>query len=115
MLECGLLPNRETARGEVVWSGGLDDASLRSTATRPSWSHVNSDRMSYGERSRIEFSNANVPLLDGRPVQAERYAEDVVSGFREIYRLLLEHRDELLSDDGPLAVFRSCGSAFPDA
>jgi lantibiotic modifying enzyme len=112
VLECGLLPNRETARGEVVWSGGLDDASLRSTATRPSWSHVNSDRMSYGERSRIEFSNANVPLLDGRPVQAESYAEDVVAGFREIYRLLLEHRGELLSDDGPLAVFRTAEARF---
>jgi lantibiotic modifying enzyme len=112
VLQCGLLPNRDTARGEVVRSGGLDDAAAGSTATRPSWSHVNSDRMSYGERSRIEFSNTNVPLLDGRPVQTEAYAEDVVAGFRETYGLLLEHRAELLSASGPLAGFADVESRF---
>jgi lantibiotic modifying enzyme len=112
VLECGLLPNRETARGEVVRSGGLDNASLGSTATRLSWSHVNTDRMSYGKRSRIDFSNANVPLLHGRAVQVERYAEDVVAGFRQTYRVLLAHRDELLSAASPLAIFRSMEPRF---
>ena len=112
VLECGLLPNRETARGEVVRSGGLDDASLGSSATRPSWSHVNTDRMSFGARSRIEFSNANVPRLEGRPVQVELYDEDVVAGFDATYRLLLTHRDELLSSAGPLADFRNTEARF---
>ena len=112
VLECGLLPNRETARGEAVRSGGLDDASLGSSATRPSWSHVNTDRMSYGARSRIEFSNANVPLLEGRAVQVELYVEEVVAGFDATYRLLLAHRDELLSAAGPLADFQNTEPRF---
>jgi len=112
VLACGLLPHRETARGEVVRSGGVDDAALGSSATRPSWSHVNTDRMSYGERRRIEFSNANVPRLDGRAVQVELYDEDVVAGFEATYRLLLAFRDELLSAAGPLADFRNTEPRF---
>ncbi|MDY7092831.1 MAG: type 2 lanthipeptide synthetase LanM family protein [Acidobacteriota bacterium] len=33
------------------------------------------------------------------------YREDLLDGFSRTYRLLLEHRAELLADDGPLAAF----------
>jgi len=64
------------------------------------------------EYDPVEYPILVRPLLDGRAVQAEAYAEDVVAGFRDTYRLLLKHRGELLSNAGPLAVFQRAESRF---
>jgi type 2 lantibiotic biosynthesis protein LanM len=100
----GFLPSRDTStRGEVVFSGGLDDTAAMSTASRLSWRDVNTDSMTFGQRDRIEFSSSNVPQYRGQGLSALDYVEDVVEGFSETYSLLMRHRDELLSSGGPLA------------
>jgi type 2 lantibiotic biosynthesis protein LanM len=45
----------------------------------------------------------NVPVRDGVPLSAWEHRADVGAGFAHLYRLLVEHRDELLADQGPLA------------
>jgi type 2 lantibiotic biosynthesis protein LanM len=47
----------------------------------------------------------NRPTLGGVPVNPLRYVESILAGFTDTYRLLLHHRDELLSADGPLRRF----------
>lgn len=57
-------------------------------------------------RKRIEIpSQQNRPRLRDVTVSALHYSEDIISGFVSIYRLLENHRAELLSADGPLAGF----------
>ena len=58
------------------------------------------------ERKRIPISDSsNRPTLNNSQVNVLDYTEAIVWGFTSVYRLLLQHRDELLADDGPLACF----------
>lgn len=57
-------------------------------------------------RRRIEIpSQQNRPRLQDAEISAFHYAEEIISGFASIYRLLESHRAELLSPEGPLASF----------
>ena len=57
------------------------------------------------KRMAIEGSQ-NRPGLEGREIDLQEYAEDVIAGFKSIYELLLREREQLLSDDGPLLKFK---------
>jgi type 2 lantibiotic biosynthesis protein LanM len=57
-------------------------------------------------RKRVEIPPGhNQPALKGTPVNVLDYAEAIVSGFDRMYRCLLNHHDELLAGDGPVARF----------
>jgi len=45
------------------------------------------------------------PMLDGVRLSPLDYLEQITAGFRAMYRLLEQHREELLSAHGPLAQF----------
>jgi type 2 lantibiotic biosynthesis protein LanM len=47
----------------------------------------------------------NRPTLNGTPLEVLDYTEAIARGFTALYRLLLERREELLSEAGPLAPF----------
>lgn len=48
----------------------------------------------------------NLPLKDGKKASATDYIDDISSGFQEMYELFMANQLELLSDSGPIAVFR---------
>lgn len=50
-------------------------------------------------------SGMNQPLFDGRPALVTDFAEEVLSGYSKTYRLLLSHKEQLLSETGPLSQF----------
>lgn len=57
-------------------------------------------------RKRLPLQGAeNRPSLNEAEVDVRAYADSVIEGFTSIYNLLLEHRDDLLSDRGPVAPF----------
>lgn len=57
-------------------------------------------------RRRIEIpSQRNRPRLRDQEISALHYSEDITQGFSSIYRLLENHRAELLSPEGPLVSF----------
>jgi lantibiotic modifying enzyme len=56
------------------------------------------------KRVRIE-DRENRPSLSGVQIKVQSYGDAIVHGFTTIYETLLQHREELLSDDGPLARF----------
>ncbi|WP_414544126.1 type 2 lanthipeptide synthetase LanM family protein [Nostoc sp. CCY0012] len=108
VLQTGLLPIRMWADGEYE---GADFSGLGSTEGQLSphrISHLEgkgTDEMRV-VRDRIEMSGAkNQPTLNGKPVNVLEYTHDITSGFTDIYRLLQEHRDELLSENGLLMRF----------
>src|SRR5262249_42465550 len=45
----------------------------------------------------------NTVLLDGRVLSPNDYVPEIVNGFREMYRFLVQHRAALLDPSGPLA------------
>jgi type 2 lantibiotic biosynthesis protein LanM len=108
VLRVGLLPQRSLASGEFA---GLDVSGLGSMAGEltphpvPYWLSEGTDEMRLG-RKRMEIPEGqNQPTLNGAEVHALDYARAVEAGFSSMYRCLVEHQDEFLSDQGPLARF----------
>jgi type 2 lantibiotic biosynthesis protein LanM len=110
VLRIGLLPQR-------IWGddehGGVDLGGLGSAddqLTRPFWTPVDggTDAMRFEKRPQRVDAGTNRPRLaggDGAPIGAQCFAEAVEAGFRELYRLLIEHRRVLSAPGGPLAAF----------
>jgi type 2 lantibiotic biosynthesis protein LanM len=105
VLRIGLLPMR-------VWGdeehAGVDLSGLGSTSgqtTKPFWGTVEAgtDAMRF-ERKPMRIADLeNRPTLDGETLFLPDFAGEIEAGFRDLYRLVLRHRGELLSR--PLAAF----------
>jgi type 2 lantibiotic biosynthesis protein LanM len=113
VLRTGLLPRWLGAQGRVVDLSALgavdEQQSLREV---PVWKDVNRDGMEIAAE-RVRFrGNANVATLDGEPLDALAYSQEIEAGFRDTYRALLRHREELLAPAGPLAPFAAARIRF---
>src|SRR6185312_3501666 len=71
----------------------------------PYWEGRGTDEMHIEHKRALVGGALNRPTLGGTEANALDYAEAIVAGFTQIYRLLLERRDEFMSNDGPLAQF----------
>lgn len=69
------------------------------------WIHINTDAMSQEIVAEREKMSLNAVLLQDEIVNFLEHGEEVVEGFRRMYRFLVEHRSELLAPDGPLNAF----------
>ncbi len=103
VLSTGLLPRWQEGprRGELRNVGGLGGGRAEPRSRRVWW-NLNSDLMVLVWGVVEEERGANVPTLDGRPLEPAAYAGEVVAGFAEMYDLLLTHRQDLLSPACPL-------------
>ncbi len=114
VLRIGLLPF-QVGEGE----GAVDLSGVASVAGQPSpqpvlqWRGVGTDEMR-AIRERVTMDGAsNRPSLEGREVQAADFTGEMADGFSEVYRLLVEHRADLLArldrfaDDPVRAVLRA--------
>ena len=104
----GLLPVRlmPSAESEGLDLSGLGGAPGQITPFPvPVWEQEATDEMALG-RQRVPVKGShNRPSLAGAEVDLADYTEAIVAGFTTIYRLLLEHRAQLLPPDGLLAQF----------
>ncbi len=108
VLRIGLLPQRIWSKDEY---GGIDVSGLgaREGQLMPgrflSWEGIGTDEIRLvREQLRMTATNHR-PTLNGTAVDVLDYAEALSTGFTKIYQLFLKHRDELLSEQGPLACF----------
>ncbi|MBV9036984.1 MAG: type 2 lantipeptide synthetase LanM family protein, partial [Acidobacteriaceae bacterium] len=108
VLRIGLLPQLAWQRreSEIVDLSGMGSLPGQMTPLPvPRWEHSGTDEMRL-TRERIEMpAGSNRPTLHGAEVNLLDYSNAVMAGFVQLYRLLRRHRDNLLSDDGPLARF----------
>jgi type 2 lantibiotic biosynthesis protein LanM len=106
VLRVGLLPQR-------IWSSedyeGIDLSGLNGKAGQLSptpavgWQGIGTDQMQL-VRQRIPLGGSlNRPTLNGQAVEACDYIVPLMDGFRQVYKLLIAHREELI--DAPLAAF----------
>jgi type 2 lantibiotic biosynthesis protein LanM len=87
--------------------GGIE--AHQSLQPAPIWKNINTDTMSLQQEiSALKVQMHNMVKLRETIVKPAQYSEDVVSGFTQLYRLLLKHRHELLASDSPLASFENC-------
>jgi type 2 lantibiotic biosynthesis protein LanM len=108
VLRVGLLPGRNwSARG----AAGVDISGLvclpGQLTPRPviRWESAGTDEMRL-KRKRVEIQHGqNQPTLNGADVNVLDYADAIAAGFEGLYGTLWKHRDDLLSDQGPLAPF----------
>jgi type 2 lantibiotic biosynthesis protein LanM len=71
-----------------------------------SWEAAGTDEMRVGRSTTVPAMVArNRPKLDGREVDAGEYVEAFVEGFRRVYRLIEQRRDELQASGGILERF----------
>jgi len=104
----GLLPHRVWANAD---SDGIDISGLGGAPDQltpfevPIWEEPGTDRMRLTRRRLAMSGSQNRPTVNGNQVNVVDYTEAIVTGFTKIYRLLLSHRHELLSEQGILASF----------
>ncbi|MGB7926409.1 MAG: type 2 lanthipeptide synthetase LanM family protein [Pyrinomonadaceae bacterium] len=103
VLGTGLLP-QGTAEAPDFSGLGTVEGRLSPVGV-PHWEQVATDEMRYLRRPMLMHGGANRPTLAGVPVELLDQADSIADGFRDMYRLLREHRQQLLSADGPLAAF----------
>ncbi|MBL0693504.1 type 2 lanthipeptide synthetase LanM family protein [Comamonas sp. JC664] len=108
VMRSGLLPQQ-------FWGtkskGGIDLSGLGARAGQLTPQPVlvsserGTDRMRFERRPVALPASNNVPHLEGEDAPALAYRDALADGFSRMYGLLLKHREALLADDGPLAVF----------
>lgn len=108
VVSTGLLPYRIWANAE---SEGIDLSGLSAAAGQftphpvPILANAWTDEMRL-VRQRIQLPGGqNRPAINGAEVNVLDYAHEIVAGFTTMYRLLLRHRVDLLSEEGPLLRF----------
>lgn len=76
------------------------------------WKFINTDKMHLAPKSKVIPAGTNVVTLDSKTIAPYDYQEDIVTGFEEIYRLLIEHKETLLRTETPLSKFQFSKSRF---
>ena len=108
VLRVGLLPERCWSNDQ---SQGIEFSGLGGAAGQiepykaPTLAGVGTDSMKIALTSVEMQPEKNLPSLQGESVNALDYSEEIVRGFRQIYRLLRRQREPLLAEGGPLADF----------
>lgn len=108
VLRVGLLPQRLWANAE---SEGIDMSGLGGEAGQltpysvPHLEAIGTDEMRFVRKQMPMLVSQNRPTLNDAQVNVLDYTEVIITGFTTIYQLLLQYRDELLSENGPLACF----------
>jgi type 2 lantibiotic biosynthesis protein LanM len=110
VLRVGLLPQRiiEEVNHEVT---GVDTSGIGGSGREllpdsvPALEATGTDLMHIVRKRVAMPDRANRPYLMNAEIKVQDYGEAIVAGFVATYKLLLEHRDELLAFDSPFAQF----------
>lgn len=109
VLRVGLLPRRIWASHEQ--KGGLEVSGLGGAKGQmtphavPKIEDLKTDTMRF-VRKHIELPGSkNRPSLGGNDVDTLNYTEEIVTGFTNMYKLIVERRDEFLSGAGLISTF----------
>lgn len=108
VLGSGLLPERVwgNSEHEGVDLSGLGTAHGQMTPhALPDWEEAGTDAMRLIRKRKPIEADKNRPRLAGAWVDVLDYRDEILDGFASAYSVLLENKDELLSDHGPLARF----------
>lgn len=108
VLATGILPSPqlhivsgETVRTDISGMSANEDQVM--FVKEPYFANAGMDTMHVDARkTKIESTN-HLPMLRGKVQKPESFADEILQGFTQMYRLLGDHREELISDEGPLS------------
>ena len=109
VLRSGLLPRWEFNKNnpapyDISGLGSIDaDAALSDRVLV--WKFINTDNMHRVYQTVTRPPEKNIPMLNGMPLSPNKYLDEIVEGFRQMYRFLIQHREALLAENSPLASF----------
>jgi type 2 lantibiotic biosynthesis protein LanM len=90
---------------EILEQSGLGGSDgQRSLLALPQWSNLGTDEMRITRERQELPPSQNHPRIGEALVDTREFENDVVSGFRKGYRLILDHRETLLGKDSPLTI-----------
>jgi lantibiotic modifying enzyme len=69
------------------------------------WKFINTDNMHRAYATVTLPPEKNVPMLNGMPLSPNKYLDEIVTGFCQMYHFLIQHRESLLVENSPLASF----------
>jgi type 2 lantibiotic biosynthesis protein LanM len=105
VLRTGLLPSwHHVPGGDAIDISGLESDSGSTTEQRQ-WAYVNTDGMAMESRETKLEENQNAAYLGDTRLNAVDYIDNITAGFQAIYQLIMKHRQEWQTPDGPLAAF----------
>src|SRR5262245_16758407 len=81
-------------------SGLGAEAGRKMPRRAPGWKGQGTDEMHFDRESHVIESSAHRPILNGIAANPLDYLNEIETGFRQVYRLLEKHRDELLAEGG---------------
>ncbi len=114
VLKTGFLP---------CWEGNIASTNTRDSSvlggiypqqvnSSREWKFINTDGMQLTPKTTIIPPCNNVVVLTGKIVSSNGYLEEIVTGFEEMYRLLIQQKETLLAENSPLLAFKSLKSRF---
>lgn len=114
VLSLAMLPTYSVGPQGLIEVGGLGgrDGQMYPHPS-PTWIDVGQDTMRLVLAPKPREINANIPEVTGpekikRRAESTDFLDDIRQGFADAYRVLLDHRDDLLAEDGVVASFERC-------
>ncbi|WP_219892029.1 type 2 lanthipeptide synthetase LanM family protein [Chamaesiphon polymorphus] len=110
VLYTGLLPfwAFSEENGSPYDFSGLGSVDPQQSPKRlPVWKSINTDDMRLEYEIETMPIQANVPVLNGVALSPHDYIEELVTGFKQMYRFLLSRQEELLAQGSPLEPFQA--------
>lgn len=107
ILRTGFIPmNLPESNLEDV--GGLgEERGKHTNAQIPEFRQPNTDVMELAYQETATIEGESLPHVDGDRIRPNEYRDDIASGFEAAYRFVLDCREDILAEDGPLQSF--CG------
>ena len=93
-------------------SGTLEeifDRSVIKMGFLPMWHKDGEDkRADYGALTGEKEAMKNLPVFRGKKYPGSDFSDEIAGGFRDMYRLIMSRRDELLSSQSGIRIFERC-------
>ncbi len=107
----------ELTEVEKVVGKQFSDSVVR-TELLPRWHFLENGCVAYQKNALSRCENhpspalTNVPMLDGIPLGGGDYLDEIVWGFKQIYRFFMSHQQVLLAEYSPLAALQNVQVRF---
>jgi type 2 lantibiotic biosynthesis protein LanM len=108
VLRVGLLPGQGWINDEgegVDFSGMGGNPGQLTPFEVPYWDEAGTDMMRMSRQRVALPAGQNRPALNAEDINLLEFSESIIDGFKSVYRILKNHRHELIADNGPLSCF----------
>lgn len=101
VLRTNMLPNSDIQWQEKNHQQLFDDSAIGGIHKQELYiltlKHINTDAMEL-DKETLAITDVNSPTLQGNPIFPHDYIENLISGFTDMYRFLMTHQKNLLTD-----------------